>query len=157
MNAIHTHAELFPTCELGSQTYDGWVVQKERTGEHKFLSLCFFVFPITNCLACRDLTKMCFNHFSCKGGRSESSGLCRAPQTVQRGSATQQHHSHVWCLQLPEQIPRGGEEEKNNPGWWDCHKNYRHREIPRQIVWRYSSICTSPLNIYTTEKIIETK
>ncbi|CAK6954109.1 interferon-induced helicase C domain-containing protein 1 [Scomber scombrus] len=31
MNAIHTHAELFPTCELGSQNYEQWVVQKERT------------------------------------------------------------------------------------------------------------------------------
>lgn len=31
MNAIHTHAELSPTCALGSQNYEQWVVQKERT------------------------------------------------------------------------------------------------------------------------------
>ncbi|XP_037343909.2 interferon-induced helicase C domain-containing protein 1 [Pungitius pungitius] len=31
MNAIHTHAELSPTCDLGSQNYEQWVVQKERT------------------------------------------------------------------------------------------------------------------------------
>ncbi|XP_060910347.1 interferon-induced helicase C domain-containing protein 1 isoform X1 [Labrus mixtus] len=31
MNAIHNHAELSPTCELGSQNYEQWVVQKERT------------------------------------------------------------------------------------------------------------------------------
>lgn len=30
MNAIHTHAELSPTCDLGSQNYEQWVVQKER-------------------------------------------------------------------------------------------------------------------------------
>ncbi|XP_076602471.1 interferon-induced helicase C domain-containing protein 1 [Chaetodon auriga] len=30
MNAIHTHAELSPTCDLGSQSYEQWVVQKER-------------------------------------------------------------------------------------------------------------------------------
>lgn len=58
MNAIHTHAELTPTCELGSQNYEQWVVQKERTGEHNFsssgmLALCptsvlFFVFLTDN-------------------------------------------------------------------------------------------------------------
>ncbi|XP_041663660.1 interferon-induced helicase C domain-containing protein 1 [Cheilinus undulatus] len=31
MNAIHVHAGLSPTCELGSQNYEQWVVQKERT------------------------------------------------------------------------------------------------------------------------------
>uniref|UniRef100_UPI0037E8CDDB interferon-induced helicase C domain-containing protein 1 n=1 Tax=Semicossyphus pulcher TaxID=241346 RepID=UPI0037E8CDDB len=30
MNAIHTHANLSPTCDLGSQIYEQWVVQKER-------------------------------------------------------------------------------------------------------------------------------
>ncbi|KAM9850762.1 interferon-induced helicase C domain-containing protein 1 [Aulostomus maculatus] len=30
MNTIHTHAELNPTCELGSQNYEQWVVQMER-------------------------------------------------------------------------------------------------------------------------------
>ncbi|XP_069558569.1 interferon-induced helicase C domain-containing protein 1 [Brachyistius frenatus] len=30
MNAIHSHAELTPTCDLGSQNYEQWVVQKER-------------------------------------------------------------------------------------------------------------------------------
>ncbi|XP_022596472.1 interferon-induced helicase C domain-containing protein 1 isoform X1 [Seriola dumerili] len=29
MNAIHTHAELSPTCDLGSQNYEQWVVQKK--------------------------------------------------------------------------------------------------------------------------------
>lgn len=37
MNAIHTHAELSPTCDLGSQNYEQWVVQKERKGERYFL------------------------------------------------------------------------------------------------------------------------
>ncbi|XP_074551176.1 interferon-induced helicase C domain-containing protein 1 isoform X2 [Halichoeres trimaculatus] len=31
MNAIHVHADLSPTCDLGSQNYEQWVVQKERT------------------------------------------------------------------------------------------------------------------------------
>lgn len=31
MNAIQTHAELSPSYDLGSQTYEQWVVQKERT------------------------------------------------------------------------------------------------------------------------------
>lgn len=31
MNAIHTHASLIPTCALGSQNYEQWVVQKEKT------------------------------------------------------------------------------------------------------------------------------
>ncbi|KAM7407510.1 hypothetical protein PAMA_003301 [Pampus argenteus] len=31
MNAIHTHADLSPTCDVGSQNYEQWVVQKERT------------------------------------------------------------------------------------------------------------------------------
>nr|QYW22326.1 melanoma differentiation-associated protein 5 [Channa argus] len=30
MNAIHTHAKLSPTCDLGSQNYEQWVVQLER-------------------------------------------------------------------------------------------------------------------------------
>lgn len=30
MNAIHAHAQLSPTCDLGSQNYEQWVVQKER-------------------------------------------------------------------------------------------------------------------------------
>ncbi|KAM3607903.1 uncharacterized protein V6R79_015953 [Siganus canaliculatus] len=30
MQAIHNHAELTPTCDLGSQNYEQWVVQKER-------------------------------------------------------------------------------------------------------------------------------
>uniref|UniRef100_A0A668AZ64 RNA helicase n=1 Tax=Myripristis murdjan TaxID=586833 RepID=A0A668AZ64_9TELE len=30
MNAIHIHASLSPTCDLGSQNYEQWVVQKER-------------------------------------------------------------------------------------------------------------------------------
>ncbi|XP_056144973.1 interferon-induced helicase C domain-containing protein 1 [Lampris incognitus] len=30
MNAIHTHTDLSPTCDLGSQNYEQWVVQKER-------------------------------------------------------------------------------------------------------------------------------
>lgn len=32
MNDIHTHAQLSPTCDLGSQNYEQWVVQKERKG-----------------------------------------------------------------------------------------------------------------------------
>lgn len=34
MTAIHNHAELTPTCDLGSQNYEQWVVQKERQGEN---------------------------------------------------------------------------------------------------------------------------
>nr|AIP84311.1 melanoma differentiation associated protein-5 [Etroplus suratensis] len=30
MTAIHEHAELSPTCDLGSQNYEQWVVQRER-------------------------------------------------------------------------------------------------------------------------------
>ncbi|KAM9344258.1 interferon-induced helicase C domain-containing protein 1 isoform 2-T2 [Pholidichthys leucotaenia] len=30
MNDIHDHAQLSPTCDLGSQNYEQWVVQKER-------------------------------------------------------------------------------------------------------------------------------
>lgn len=30
MNAIHAHADLQPTCDLGSQNYEQWVVQKVR-------------------------------------------------------------------------------------------------------------------------------
>ncbi|XP_032423774.1 interferon-induced helicase C domain-containing protein 1 isoform X1 [Xiphophorus hellerii] len=30
MTAIHEHARLFPTCDLGSQNYEQWAVQKER-------------------------------------------------------------------------------------------------------------------------------
>ncbi|XP_070693773.1 interferon-induced helicase C domain-containing protein 1 [Pempheris klunzingeri] len=30
MNAIHAHAELSPSCDLGSQNYEQWVVQTER-------------------------------------------------------------------------------------------------------------------------------
>nr|XP_046259551.1 interferon-induced helicase C domain-containing protein 1 isoform X2 [Scatophagus argus] len=30
MNAIHAHAQLNPTCDLGSQNYEQWVVQRER-------------------------------------------------------------------------------------------------------------------------------
>ncbi|CAJ1079310.1 interferon-induced helicase C domain-containing protein 1 [Xyrichtys novacula] len=41
MNAIHVHADLSPTCELGSQNYEQWVVQRERLAEtdedHKVL------------------------------------------------------------------------------------------------------------------------
>ncbi|XP_043987484.1 interferon-induced helicase C domain-containing protein 1 isoform X1 [Gambusia affinis] len=30
MTAIHEHAQLFPTCDLGTQNYEQWAVQKER-------------------------------------------------------------------------------------------------------------------------------
>uniref|UniRef100_A0A8D3ALV0 RNA helicase n=1 Tax=Scophthalmus maximus TaxID=52904 RepID=A0A8D3ALV0_SCOMX len=30
MNAIHTHAQLSPSCDLGSQNYEQWIVEKER-------------------------------------------------------------------------------------------------------------------------------
>nr|XP_023678448.1 interferon-induced helicase C domain-containing protein 1 [Paramormyrops kingsleyae] len=30
MNAIHTHANLDPSCDLGTQNYEHWVVQKEK-------------------------------------------------------------------------------------------------------------------------------
>lgn len=30
MNAIHTHAELYPKCDLGSQDYELWVIETER-------------------------------------------------------------------------------------------------------------------------------
>lgn len=36
MNVIHTHAELNPTSDIGSQNYEQWVVQKERIGENSF-------------------------------------------------------------------------------------------------------------------------
>lgn len=39
MHAIHQHAELSPTCDLGSQNYEQWVVQKERKGGQLFLML----------------------------------------------------------------------------------------------------------------------
>lgn len=41
MNAIHVHAELSPTCDLGSQNYEQWVVQTERKGEQIFFTLNF--------------------------------------------------------------------------------------------------------------------
>ncbi|XP_034550004.1 interferon-induced helicase C domain-containing protein 1 [Notolabrus celidotus] len=31
MNAIHVHADLSPNCDLGSQNYEQWIIQKERT------------------------------------------------------------------------------------------------------------------------------
>lgn len=34
MNAIHDHAQLNPTCDLGSQNYEQWVIQTERKGEN---------------------------------------------------------------------------------------------------------------------------
>ncbi|KAM8855203.1 interferon-induced helicase C domain-containing protein 1 [Spinachia spinachia] len=43
MNAIHTHAELSPTSDLGSQNYEQWVVQKERiaaTEENQKVRVC---------------------------------------------------------------------------------------------------------------------
>ncbi|XP_035532757.1 interferon-induced helicase C domain-containing protein 1 [Morone saxatilis] len=43
MNAIHNHAELSPTCDLGSQNYEQWVVQKERkaaTEENQKVRVC---------------------------------------------------------------------------------------------------------------------
>lgn len=33
MNIIHEHAQLQPTCELGSQKYELWVIHTERKGE----------------------------------------------------------------------------------------------------------------------------
>ncbi|XP_039674378.1 interferon-induced helicase C domain-containing protein 1 isoform X2 [Perca fluviatilis] len=43
MNAIHAHAELSPTSDLGSQNYEQWVVQKERiaaTEENQKVRVC---------------------------------------------------------------------------------------------------------------------
>ncbi|TNN84557.1 Interferon-induced helicase C domain-containing protein 1 [Liparis tanakae] len=43
MNSIHTHAELSLTSEFGSQTYEQWVVQKERTAateENQKVRIC---------------------------------------------------------------------------------------------------------------------
>ncbi|XP_073329704.1 interferon-induced helicase C domain-containing protein 1 isoform X2 [Pagrus major] len=43
MIAIHAHAELSPTCDLGSQNYEQWVVQKERnaaTEEDQKVRVC---------------------------------------------------------------------------------------------------------------------
>lgn len=34
MNVIHEHAQLHPTCELGTQLYEQWVIQRNRKGEH---------------------------------------------------------------------------------------------------------------------------
>lgn len=33
MDEIHTHADLLPLCEPGTQTYEQWAVQKEQNGE----------------------------------------------------------------------------------------------------------------------------
>lgn len=33
MHVIHEHAQLQPTCELGSQKYELWVIQMERKGK----------------------------------------------------------------------------------------------------------------------------
>lgn len=33
MHVIQEHAQLQPTCELGSQKYELWVIQMERKGE----------------------------------------------------------------------------------------------------------------------------
>lgn len=35
MNAIHDHAQLTPTCDLGSQNYEQWVVKTMRKGEQR--------------------------------------------------------------------------------------------------------------------------
>lgn len=32
MNSIHTHAQLTPSCDLGSQNYEQWIVETERKG-----------------------------------------------------------------------------------------------------------------------------
>uniref|UniRef100_A0A8D3EED2 RNA helicase n=1 Tax=Scophthalmus maximus TaxID=52904 RepID=A0A8D3EED2_SCOMX len=43
MNAIHTHAQLSPSCDLGSQNYEQWIVEKERkaaTGEDHKVRVC---------------------------------------------------------------------------------------------------------------------
>ncbi|XP_042350470.1 interferon-induced helicase C domain-containing protein 1 [Plectropomus leopardus] len=43
MNAIHAHAELSPTSDLGSQNYEQWVIQKERiaaTEEDQKVRVC---------------------------------------------------------------------------------------------------------------------
>ncbi|KAM3861963.1 interferon-induced helicase C domain-containing protein 1 [Diretmus argenteus] len=43
MNAIHAHADLHPTCDLGSQNYEQWVVQQGRTAaneENQTLCVC---------------------------------------------------------------------------------------------------------------------
>lgn len=33
MDEIHTHADLKPLCDPGTQYYEQWVVQKEQNGE----------------------------------------------------------------------------------------------------------------------------
>lgn len=38
MNAIHHHAQLRPNSDLGSQTYEQWVVQMESKGEFSVFS-----------------------------------------------------------------------------------------------------------------------
>ncbi|XP_048846960.1 interferon-induced helicase C domain-containing protein 1 [Brienomyrus brachyistius] len=43
MNAIHTHANLDPSCELGTQNYEQWVVQKEQNAakeENRKVRVC---------------------------------------------------------------------------------------------------------------------
>lgn len=45
MDEIHTHAELKPLCEPGTQNYEQWVVQKEQNGKKTHILLLFKTQP----------------------------------------------------------------------------------------------------------------
>ncbi|CAB1328449.1 unnamed protein product, partial [Coregonus sp. 'balchen'] len=57
MNAIHTHVELNPTCDLGTQNYEQWVVQKEQNDDNTFMFYWLLI---------RGTIKLFFNHFHTK-------------------------------------------------------------------------------------------
>lgn len=143
MNAIHDHAQLNPTCDLGSQNYEQWVIQTERIGEHNSSGYSSADSTVTSGplgeskrIWLGELLKGVLIHYSGNRGRSESAGMCGTSATVQRGLESQQHHSHVWLLQFPEEIPWGGAEEKKHPRWGAGHANHRYRAIPLQFVSR---------------------
>lgn len=50
MNDIHVHADLNPTCDLGSQNYEQWVVQKEQNGKGAQHLACDTQYCIVACI-----------------------------------------------------------------------------------------------------------
>lgn len=63
MTAIHNHAELTPTCDLGSQNYEQWVVQKERQGENRFLRSSFASYRLFSLPWCVASKSTCLDPF----------------------------------------------------------------------------------------------
>lgn len=47
MNEIHTHAQLNPLCQPGTQNYEQWVVQKEQNGKRDLLFFWNLLFQAT--------------------------------------------------------------------------------------------------------------